>query len=423
MTTFDPESQRTFAVEVVERLRAAGWIAYWAGGCVRDQLLGLTPKDYDVATDAPPEQIRELFGRRRTIPVGAAFGVMTVIGPKPAGHVEVATFRQDFGYSDGRRPDEVQFSTPELDAQRRDFTINGLFYDPHEQRVIDFVGGRRDLAARVVRAIGDPVERFREDKLRMLRAVRFAATFRFELEPTTLWAIRRMTEQIHVVSQERIGAEMRRMLTHETQARAAELLFDSGLLAELLPEAAQLARDEANQHPWQETLRVLSDLGHTTMPVGLAALLHQSGGPELAGEVGRRWRLKNKEVERTAWLLEHLGALPAARTMRWPRLQRLLISPGIDELLTLYEAQSLPGDEVLPYLQEKLRLPDEQLNPPPLLGGHDLIEHGVRPGPQFSTLLDAVRDAQLEQQIGSRDDALALVDRLLTGQSEGPAGG
>lgn len=412
MVQIDPHQQRKFAVSVVERLREAGFIAYWAGGCVRDQLLGLTPKDYDVATDAQPDQIREVFGRRRTIPVGAAFGVITVLGPKEAGSVEVATFRQDLGYSDGRRPDEVAFSTPELDAQRRDFTINGLFYDPHEDRVIDYVGGQRDLKARIVRAIGDPVERIREDKLRMLRAVRFAATFRFELEGATLWAVRRMADQIHIVSQERIGGEMRRMLTHETQARAAVMLHDTGLLKELLPEVARLADDQDDPHPWEETLRVLSDLGHTTLPVGLAALLHMAGGPELAHELGERWRLTNKETERTAWLLAHLNEIARAESLAWPQLQRLLIAPGIEELLTLYEAKSYPGDTTLPYCRKKLQLPLEQLNPPPLLGGHDLIEHGIKPGPQFRTLLEQVRDAQLEQEIDTREEALALVDRL-----------
>ena len=174
-----PDEQRRFALDVVRRLRGAGFEAYWAGGCVRDQLLGRTPKDYDVATNAMPEQVRQLFGRRRTLAIGAAFGVIAVIGPKPAGTVEVTTFRRDAAYSDGRHPDSVAFSSPEEDASRRDFTINGLFYDPVEDRVIDYVGGQADLAAGRIRAIGNARDRFAEDKLRMLRAVRFAATFAF----------------------------------------------------------------------------------------------------------------------------------------------------------------------------------------------------------------------------------------------------
>lgn len=177
MTKNLKQSPRQFAVEVVERLRTAGYEALWAGGCVRDQLLQRTPKDYDVATSAHPDQIRDVFGRRRTLPIGAAFGVITVLGPKSAGQIEVATFRQDATYSDGRHPDSVTFSTAEEDARRRDFTINGLFYDPLNEQVIDFVGGQQDIDRRVVRAIGDPYERIAEDKLRMLRAVRFSATF------------------------------------------------------------------------------------------------------------------------------------------------------------------------------------------------------------------------------------------------------
>src|SRR5688572_4921449 len=182
----DPVRQRAFALEIVEKLRAAGFEALWAGGCVRDELLGLTPKDYDVATSAMPDQIRDVFGRRRTLPIGAAFGVITVLGPRAAGQVEVATFRTDAAYSDGRRPDSVTFTDAEHDAQRRDFTINGLFYDPIEGKVVDFVGGQEDLKRGTIRAIGDPRLRIAEDKLRMLRAVRFAATFNFAIDPDTM---------------------------------------------------------------------------------------------------------------------------------------------------------------------------------------------------------------------------------------------
>ena len=207
-----PQEQRRFAAEVVHHLREAGFETYWAGGCVRDQLLGRTPKDYDVATSATPSQIRQLFGRRRTLAIGAAFGVITVRGPKEAGMVEVTTFRQDAAYSNGRHPDHVTFSSAREDASRRDFTINGLFYDPIEEQVIDFVGGRADLAAGVVRAIGQPRARFAEDKLRMLRAIRFSATFDFELEAETFSSVRQMAGEITVVSPERIAMEMRVIL-------------------------------------------------------------------------------------------------------------------------------------------------------------------------------------------------------------------
>ena len=208
MSVVIPQKQRDFAEEVVRKLQSAQFQAYWAGGCVRDQLLGRVPKDYDVATNAQPEQIREVFGRRRTLAIGAAFGVITVLGPKPAGQVDVATFRRDAHYSDGRHPDSVTFSSAEEDASRRDFTVKGLFFDPLSETVIDYVGGQEDLRGRVVRAIGDPQARLAEDKLRMLRAVRFAAVLDFQLDRATLEAITAMADQLPAVSPERIAARI-----------------------------------------------------------------------------------------------------------------------------------------------------------------------------------------------------------------------
>ncbi|HTN74368.1 MAG TPA: CCA tRNA nucleotidyltransferase, partial [Pirellulaceae bacterium] len=239
-THYTPHAARQFATEVVAQLRDAGFEALWAGGCVRDQLLGHTPKDYDVATSARPEQIRNLFGHRRTLAIGASFGVITVIGTKASGQLDVATFRRDAGYSDGRRPDSVTFSSAEEDAQRRDFTINGLFFDPLTDQVIDYVGGQDDLRRGIVRAIRDPYERFREDKLRMLRAVRFTACFNFAIDPPTLAAMRDEAHAITIVSGERIAAEMRRMLVHSQRAKAVELLSEAQLLVEILPEAQRL---------------------------------------------------------------------------------------------------------------------------------------------------------------------------------------
>jgi len=220
MTPFDPDKQQQFAEDVVGRLREAGFEAYWAGGCVRDQMMGRRPKDFDVATSATPEQIRELFGRRRTLAIGAAFGVITVLGGKPLEPIEVATFRRDAAYSDGRHPDSVTFSSAEEDASRRDFTINGLFYDPVEKKVIDFVGGCEDMQRRVIRAIGCPRDRITEDKLRMLRAVRFAAALEFEIDEETFLAVREMADQIGVVSAERIAAEVTKMLIGRNRVRA-----------------------------------------------------------------------------------------------------------------------------------------------------------------------------------------------------------
>jgi tRNA nucleotidyltransferase/poly(A) polymerase len=242
----DPERQREFAIEVVQRLRAGNFTALWAGGCVRDHLLGKTPKDYDVATNATPKQVRKLFRGLTTVDVGASFGVIVVVAPnKAAGEVEVATFRSDGSYSDGRRPDSVTFSSPEEDAQRRDFTINGMFFDPLEHKVLDFVGGERDLSQGYIRAIGDPHDRMREDKLRLLRAVRFTAQLEFGLARATKAAVTEMASEIHVVSAERIAAELRRMLTDQHRHIAVALADEVGLLREILPEVVLQESSEA----------------------------------------------------------------------------------------------------------------------------------------------------------------------------------
>ncbi len=396
----------------VEKLRAAGFEAYWAGGCVRDRLLGRDPKDYDVATNATPDEIRHLFTKRRTLAVGAAFGVIAVLGPPSAGQIEVATFRQDAAYSDGRHPDAVTFSTPEADAQRRDFTINGLFYDPIEEQVIDFVGGQTDLAQGIVRAIGDPQARFVEDKLRLLRAVRFAATFDFVLDAATLAAIVEMGPQIVVVSAERIAAEMRLMLASIHRSRAVALLHKVGLLSVLLPELSDAAPAAI-----ATTQRVLDDLPQDQFPLALAGLLQAVVEPAAVVEIGRRWKLANREIERTHWLLVNQRSLVNAEQTPWPTLQRLLIAEGIDDLLALHAAiahsAGQSGTDV-DYCRDLLKMPPEELNPPPLITGDDLIAHGVPRGKLYRWLLDAVRDAQLEIQITNRAEALALVDRLRT---------
>ncbi len=426
MPQLDPEKQRGFAVEVVCQLRQRGFEAYWAGGCVRDQLLGRLPKDYDVATTAQPPEIREIFGPRRTLALGAAFGVITVVGPRPAGQIEVTTFRQDAAYTDSRHPDFVEFSTPRADAERRDFTINGLFYDPVEHRVIDFVGGQEDLVRRVVRAIGDPHARFSEDRLRLLRAIRFASVLDFALDPGTNEAIGALAPGITAVSAERIAAELRLMLTDASRARAVTLLRESGLLDAILPEiSAADASKIAGAAPdaaWQATLAALQALTTPSFPLALAILLHGSLDAAASYQVCRRWKLSNRETQRTTWLVENQHALRGARQMPWPRLQRLLISEGIDELLALDEAvamaERLPTDDVS-YCRELLRMPREQLDPPPLLSGNDLITHGVPRGKHYQTLLEAVRDAQLEKRVGTKAEALALVDRLRSNRQDG----
>lgn len=407
------DSQRQFAVEVVRKLRHAGFEAYWAGGCVRDQLLGRKPKDYDVASSATPPQIRELFGHRRTLAIGAAFGVITVLGPKQAGQIEVATFRRDADYSDGRHPDSVSFSTAGEDASRRDFTVNGLFYDPVDDRIIDFVGGQEDIARRVIRAIGDPVDRIREDKLRMLRAVRFTATFRFTLEANTLEAIRRMAAEITVVSPERISMEMQRMLVDSNRSTAVRLLLATGLAEVILPEIVP-AEDAGKESP--DTLAILGHLQQPGFPLALAALLCPFVDHLGAEQICQRWKLSNQDADRVCWLIEHQTALNRASTTPWSIVQPILIADGVDDLLALHEATALAGSGELSeinWCRAKLAVPGDVLNPPPLLTGNDLIRHGVPTGPIYSQLLKRVRDAQLDDQIQTGDQALSLVDRLL----------
>jgi tRNA nucleotidyltransferase/poly(A) polymerase len=450
VTKFRPEDQRELALDVLKRLRGAGYQALWAGGCVRDQLLGRTPNDYDVATNAIPSQIRALFGRRRTLEIGAAFGVVAVIGPRHAGMVEVSTFRRDAQYSDGRHPDAVVFSTPEDDAQRRDFTINGLFYDPLANQVIDYVGGQDDLARGLVRAIGDPRARFAEDKLRIVRAVRIAAGFRFVLDRATQAAIEEMAETINVVSPERVAQEFRRMLVDPERAAALELLRQTRLLAALMPEvvpllsAAASCRDDAEEgssgvpESWRRTLDVLAALREPSFSLALAALVHglsESAALSQAASVERasdaalvaakkicdRLRLSNKERDHVSWLLANRGRLTGAAWRPWSTVQPLLIAAEAAELVAFHVALHVdaPPDvaaqaaDDADFCRHKLALPPHELNPPPLLGGSDLVDHGLPRGVIYKWLLARVRYAQLDGEIRSRDEALALVDRLL----------
>jgi poly(A) polymerase len=410
MTMLVPDEQRRFAVEVVGRLRGAGFKAYWAGGCVRDQLLGRTPKDYDVATSAAPEQVRELFGRRRTLAIGAAFGVISILGRKAAGAVEATTFRRDAAYSDGRHPDSVTFSSAEEDAARRDFTINGLFYDPIERRVIDFIGGQDDLAAKRIRAIGCAHDRFAEDKLRMLRAVRFAAAFDFTLDAEVRTAIGEMAPEILVVSPERIAMEMRRMLSDAGRAAGVRLLWETGLAAQVLPEI--VPGDDPQRQRFDDSLTVLARLGSQCgFPLALAALLSPCVGAEQAAAVCRRWRLSNKESSRTGWLVANCRALADAQSMRWSALQPLLAAEGAADLLALAEAGAPAGAEAAAYCRRLLAQPCDLLDPPPLVTGDDLLALGIAPGPEYQVLLQRIRDAQLDGDVRAKPAALAMVEK------------
>lgn len=407
MAQVDTQKQREFARQVVVALRNAGYEALWAGGCVRDQLLGLVPKDYDVATSATPKEVREIFGHRRTIPVGASFGVITVLGPKEGGQVEVATFRTDGGYTDGRHPDQVQFSTPEHDAARRDFTINGLFFDPIGDEVRDYVGGQQDLESGIVRAIGDAGQRIAEDKLRMLRAIRFAARFGFAIETSTLAAIQHHAAEIVLVSGERVGAEIRAMFLHASRARAFELLRDSNLEPFVLPEVAARAGDE-----WTAMLDLVDRLQQPSLGMALAAVLRGVDGERVKDGIAGRWKLPNRDVDRADWLLDTLPIALAACDTAWPQLQRVLVNDGADELVRL--AASIVGDHnaSIRLCRSKLALPREELDPPPLITGGDLISAGFKPGPEFSTLLERIRDAQLDGRIASPEAAIELAKSL-----------
>lgn len=424
LSSIDPDKQRRFALDVLTRLRESGFVAYWAGGCVRDQLLGRVPNDYDVATNAQPREIRGLFGRRRTVAVGAAFGVIVVLGPPGAGQVEVATFRRDREYQDGRRPVGVDFSDPREDALRRDFTINGLFYDPLEDNVIDYTGGVEDLRRRLIRAIGDPRHRFAEDKLRLIRAVRFAATFEFDIETATYRAVVEMAPQLNVVSVERITDELVQILLCPQRCRALELLRESGLLPVVAPEL--VPEGPTGDNWWRSAMATLARLHEPTLPVALAAWMADCLSPVAAQEIARRWRLPNQCLRRVRWLLENAEALLDAPNRRWSQIQPVLAHPGASELIALCEARAGTDPrwgEALAWCRHQLELPRERLDPPALIDGNDLARHGIPPGPVYRSLLEAVREAQLDGQLADKESALRWVERWLADRGEGVSDG
>lgn len=400
---------REAATKVAKVLRDAGHAALFAGGCVRDPLLGLEPKDYDVATDAVPDRVRELF--RRTSLVGAAFGVVLV---RLGGHtIEVTTFRAEGGYEDGRRPSEVRFTGPEEDAERRDFTINGLFQDPFTDEIIDFVGGRADLAAGIIRAIGNAEDRLHEDRLRMLRAVRFAARFRFEIEAATAAAIRRGADELRGVSRERVGQELQMMFEHPERARAAELVASFGL--------DRAALEEPHRAPPLHHLAQLP--AETRFAWALAAWAADRAGGVRAVDlpsVARRWTAALVLSNRTRADFEEALRI-AAQLFEWQSLalakrKRLAAREafGASRLMVAAEA---------PDLAESIRSDVERyaaggLAPTPLIDGHDLIELSIPAGPIYGRILDAVYDAQLEGRISDRNSARELAQRLAREENE-----
>jgi putative nucleotidyltransferase with HDIG domain len=429
------------AERIVERLRAEGDDAYFAGGCVRDLVLGRAPADFDVATSARPDAVLKLFPR--TFAVGAHFGVILVADELDGRQIvtEVATFRSDGAYSDGRRPESVRFSEKaEEDVVRRDFTMNGMLFDPQTGSVLDFVGGRADLAAKLVRAIGDPTERFIEDKLRMLRAVRFAARLDFEIEARTESGIKRYATQIHQVSCERIRDELTRMLTEGHARRAFELLDRTGLLKDLFPEIDRLhgVEQPPEFHPegdvWTHTLLLLEQLPAGASPtLAWGALLHDVGkpatfqpGPErirfnghvevgvrIAEDICRRLRFSNDESAQIVALVENHMRFGDVQRMKESTLKRFFRLNKFPEHLALHRMDCLASHGSLDlYNFAKVRYeatPIEEVRPALLLTGRDLIEAGYRPGPEFKRLLALAEDAQLEGTIRTKEEALALI--------------
>lgn len=396
------------------RLRAAGHEAVWAGGCVRDELLGRIPADYDVATAAVPEEVRRVFGHRRTLAVGAAFGVITVLGPAGAGQVEVATFRTDAAYTDGRHPAGVTFSSAAEDARRRDFTINGLFLDPATGEVIDYVGGRADLAAGVVRAIGVPAMRFGEDHLRMLRAVRFAAAFGFALEDETRAAIERMKHLVVSVSPERIAQELRAMVSRPGRGRALELFAETGLAAEVLPEAMPSAAAGAPAaRAWHEAARIVAALDEPCLASALAAT-HESAGAAAVKQAAARLRLSNREAKLAGWLFEAVAAFdrPDAAERPWSEVQPWLAHEDAFVLADLLRARAAAGrgsSATAAWVSAQIARPRNELDPPPLVTGADLLAAGIASGPAMGAALARLRALQLDGEITTREQALAWV--------------
>ncbi len=428
---------------MVERLRGAGFEALFAGGCVRDLLLGREPEDYDIATSARASEVEALFAR--TVGVGAQFGVIKVLGD--AGDTEVATFRSDGAYVDHRHPSEVSYTDAKGDAARRDFTINGMFLDPATGEVTDYVEGRADLDARCIRAIGDPKARFDEDRLRLLRAVRFAARFDFEIEQSTWRSIVEHASTIRDIAWERIGDEIVKILCDGSARRGFELLAGSGLLDAVLPEVAAMrgVEQSPDHHPegdvFVHTLSCLEKLvpSQHDAPLALAVLLHDVAKPltaakaaggritfhghcergaDLSREICRRLRQSGATTERVSWLIRNHLRHMQARDMRVSTLKRFLGEPWIESLLELIriDASSGSGDlSTWQFCTDRLAaLPTEEVRPAPLLGGQDLIDLGFAPGPGFKVLLDEAFDAQLE---GEFDDAPGARDWIMARHS------
>ena len=425
------------AKAIVARLQSAGKTAYYAGGCVRDALRGVVPKDYDIATNARPEEVQALFPRN--VAVGAHFGVICVL--EHGFQFEVASFRADGVYIDGRRPVDVTFTTAQGDAERRDFTVNGMFFDPLANQVIDFVGGQRDLETGVLRAIGDPAARFREDRLRLLRAVRFAAGLGFQIEPATWAAVCAQAGDIQVISAERIRDELVKIFVSPTRVAGFDLLDASGLLRAVLPEVDALKGCEQPPafHPegdvFVHTRLMLSLLPETvSVPLVFSVLLHDIGKPacfsqdpaegnrirfsghehvgaEMTARLLERLRFSRAEIEATVEAVRQHMAFKDVQQMRVAKLKRFMARPGFEDEMELHRVDCAGSHGMLDnhvFLRAKQEeFAREPLIPKPFVTGHDLIALGLKPGPQIGELLEAAQTRQLEGGFADRAEALA----------------
>lgn len=427
------------AVSIVRRLVEAGHQAVFAGGCVRDHLMGKEPKDYDIATSARPEEVQRLFPK--TFAVGAHFGVILVREGEHS--FEIATFRSDGEYTDGRRPESVSFTTAEQDAHRRDFTVNGLFYDPIKDEVLDYVGGRDDLARQVLRAIGDPHQRFEEDQLRLLRAVRFATVLGFEIEAVTWAAIVEMAPKIKSISAERIREELSRILLHPNRVRGFDLLVNSGLMAAVLPEILVLQGCEQPPqfHPEGDVFihtRIMLGLLPAQVSLSLvwSVLLHDIAKPatftrdpdgrirfnghdklgaEMSEEILRRLKYPNDVIEPTVEAVANHMVFKDVQKMRISRLKRFMARPGFEDEMELHrvDCQSSNGFsdnyDFIRQKQEEFGHDPLPLIPKPLINGHGLMAMGIPKGPQVGELLTAVQNLQLEGVLTTSEEAFAWV--------------
>jgi poly(A) polymerase len=433
------------AREIVRKLRAAGYVAYYAGGCVRDLLSGQPSKDIDVATDARPEVVQKLFPR--TYAVGAHFGVIVVL--ENGFQFEVATFRSDGAYLDGRHPVEVHFATAKEDAARRDFTINGMFFDPEKNEVTDFVGGRQDLERKLIRAIGDPAARFGEDRLRMLRAVRFATVLGFEIDAATWDAVVASAASITQISAERIREELVKIFLSPNRARGWDLLDASGLMRAILPEleAMKGCEQPPQFHPEGDVFkhtRIMLEMlpAEASLPLVLSVLFHDIGKPPTANvdEEGRirfnghdrigaemteaimeRLRFSRAEIDATVEAVRQHMVFKDVPNMRVARLKRFMARPTFEDELELHRVDCASSHAMLDnyefLLKKKEEFANEPIIPPPLVRGDDLIVMGLKPGPIFGEILEAVETRQLEGALKDREEALEWVRKEVEGLS------